>query len=67
MFQRLSKEACLFLGFDLASHIVSYLTHGFYVFEFICSEMGAIAKCGTKRRAPNQLVVNHVIRAYKID
>ena len=33
MFQRLSKDACLFLGFDLASHIVSYLTHGHFYIE----------------------------------
>ena len=33
MFQRLSKDACLFLRFDLASHIVSYLTHGHFYIE----------------------------------
>ena len=33
MCQRLSKDTCLFLGFDLASHIVSYLTHGHFYIE----------------------------------
>ena len=31
--KRLSKDACLFLGFDLVSHIVSYLTHGHFYIE----------------------------------
>ena len=33
MFQRLSKDACLFLGFDLARHIVSYLTQGIFTLK----------------------------------
>ena len=30
LFPRLSKDASLFLGFDLANHIVAFLSHGYF-------------------------------------